>query len=323
MGIIFQLTKNTLKECLREPVFYLILITALVMIGLFPTMSMFVFRKQIKLVADSSMATTMLFGLFVAVLCAGHTISREMKNGTVLLLMSKPVPRALFVISKILGILTALTAFVLLCCCGTFISLLIAKDQFQLDNPAMIAYFAALALCSVYGGVRNFLSQKSFASHAIGAMLIVIPAVTLIFGFMRVPELSLFGADSFIPFKILIPAMLLLFPAVWAMGAISAALAIRLDFISNLMICLAVFLAGLVSQYFLYNWFGPSVTADILGSLIPNWQYFWMADALTNAAPIPASYVIWAYVYVLFYIVIWAFWAMFLFHDSELARDAR
>lgn len=323
MGIIFQLTKNTLKECLREPVFYLILITALVMIGLFPTMSMFVFRKQIKLVADSSMATTMLFGLFVAVLCAGHTISREMKNGTVLLLMSKPVPRALFVISKILGILTALTVFVLLCCCGTFISLLIAKDQFQLDNPAMIAYFSALALCSVYGGVRNFLSQKSFASHAIGAMTAVIPLVTLVFGFLRVPELAEYGADSFIPFRILIPAMLLLFPAVWAMGAVSAALAIRLDFISNLMICLAVFLVGLVSQYFLYNWFGTSAVADILGALIPNWQYFWMADALTNSAQIPASYVLWAYLYVIFYIVIWAFWAMFLFHDSELARDTR
>ena len=58
METIYRLAKNTLKECLREPVFFLILASALVLIGLFPSLSMFVFRKQIKLVVDSSMATT-------------------------------------------------------------------------------------------------------------------------------------------------------------------------------------------------------------------------------------------------------------------------
>ena len=115
MFTIFRLSMNACRECLREPVYYLMLLAALIMIGLFPYFSMFVFRQQIRLVCDSSMATTMLFGLFAAVLCSARTISREMKNGTVLLLMSKPVSRFAFVISKVIGILVSLTIFVLVC----------------------------------------------------------------------------------------------------------------------------------------------------------------------------------------------------------------
>ena len=108
------------------------------------------------------------------------------------------------------------------------------------------------------------------------------------------------------------------------MGVISAALAFRVDFISNLLICLAIFLVGLVSQYFLTQWFGvDSLIGGLLGSLLPNWQFFWMADALTNGAQIPVAYLAWSVVYVLLHIVGWTLWAMFLFQDNELARDSR
>ena len=287
-------------------------------------MSMFVFRKQLKLVIDSSMATTMLFGLFIAVLCAGHTISREMKNGTVLLLMSKPVTRSAFVLSKIFGIFGALTIFVLLCVCASALSVLIAKDQFQLDNVVMSCYFGALAVSAIYGGVRNYMAQKSFSSHAVAAMLVLLPILTVVMYVVRYRAIVAQGYDDYIPLLQLIPALLLMFPAVWVMGLISAALAIRLDFISNLLICLAIFLIGLVSQYFLVQWFGvDSTIGAVLGSILPNWQFFWMADALTNQAQIPGAYVAWAVLYVILHGIGWTLWAMYLFQDNELARDSR
>jgi ABC-type transport system involved in multi-copper enzyme maturation permease subunit len=294
------------------------------MIGLFPGMSMFVFRKQLKLVIDSSMATTMLFGLFIAVLCAGHTISREMKNGTVLLLMSKPVTRSAFVLSKIFGIWGALTIFVTLCVCASAMSVLIAKDQFQLDNIVMGCYFGALGVRAIYGGVRNYMAQKSFSSHAVAAMLVLLPILTVVMYVVRYRAIVAQGYDDYIPLLQLIPALLLMFPAVWVMGLISAALAIRLDFISNLLICLAIFLVGLVSQYFLIQWFcADSTIGAVLGSILPNWQFFWMADALTNQAQIPAAYVVWAVIYVILHGIGWTLWAMYLFQDNELARDSR
>ncbi len=167
MLIIFQLARNTFKECLRGPVYFLILAAALVMMGLFPSLSLFVFKNELKLVLDSCLATTMLFGLFTAVICAGHTINREMKNGTVLLLMSKPVTRIAYVLAKILGITAALTVFVFICNAATFLSALIAKDEFLLDYLTMSLFYGAFLVAVIFGAIRNFFSQKSFSANFI------------------------------------------------------------------------------------------------------------------------------------------------------------
>ena len=81
------------------------------MIGAFPVCTMFVFNGQEKLVIDSAMATTMVFGWIIAVLIASYTISREIENGTALLMLSKPVQRPVFILAKILGIVAALFVF--------------------------------------------------------------------------------------------------------------------------------------------------------------------------------------------------------------------
>ena len=93
---LFKISVNAFRESLREPVYYLMLLAALLLIGHYPSIAIFVFFEQMKLVVDSSMATGLIFSLLVAILCASHTVSREMRNGTVLLLLSKPVQRWIF-----------------------------------------------------------------------------------------------------------------------------------------------------------------------------------------------------------------------------------
>ena len=93
MNNLFKIAVNAFRESLREPVYVLMLLGALVVIGHTPWAAIFVFYEQLKLVVDSFMATSLLFGLVIAVLSASHTVAREMRNGTVLLLLSKPVFR--------------------------------------------------------------------------------------------------------------------------------------------------------------------------------------------------------------------------------------
>lgn len=327
MFTIFRLSMNACRECLREPVFYLMLLAALIMIGLFPYFSMFVFRQQIRLVCDSAMATTMLFGLFAAVLCSARTISREMKNGTVLLLMSKPVSRFAFVIAKIAGILISLTVFVLVCNAATWLSVQIAKDQFRLSTPLIYWYFGAICLAALFGGIRNFISQKSFSSNAVIAMAVIFPLIALVTQIIRVRTWSDYlksDTESFMAADVLLPALCLLFFAVWIMGVISSALATRMEIVGNLMVCLILFLTGMVLHYFAATAFGTgSASALLCTSLVPNWQLFWMADVLANRVHIPASYFLWAAAYSVLYCTAWIGWAFFLFQDSELARDTR
>ena len=323
---LYKLTRNAFIECVREPVYFLMLISALCVIGLYPTGAMFVFRQQIKFVVDSAMATSLIFSLVVAVVCSAHTISREMRNGTVLLLLSKPVTRFSFILSKILGVISAVTVFLFLLNCATLISVMIAKDQFRLEFTMMGVYYGLLAGCALFGGLRNYFKQASFTGNTLLALLAVVPLCAVICYLVRYKMLhspAEIDPEEFIEARHLIPALLLLFPASWTMGTISAALATRIELVSNLTICTVIFLVGLVSKFFALQIFGDTVAGSFFRALLPNWQYFWMADPIEARIQIPVSYLGWSLVYVLFYIAFWTLLAMAFFNEREIARDSR
>ena len=77
-----HITYQTFRECLRQPVYLVILLSSLFLIGLHPILAIFAFQDHVKLVTDSSLATIMVFGWIAAVLCASYSISREIENGT-------------------------------------------------------------------------------------------------------------------------------------------------------------------------------------------------------------------------------------------------
>ncbi len=312
----YHIAKNTFRESLREPIFYVLLLSALILIAHFPTMTLFVFREQIKLVVDSAMATTMVFGLFAAVLCASHTVSREMRNGTALLLLSKPVHRVSFIMAKIVGIIVALTVFVFICNCATLTAVIIAKDQFNLNMHYYYLFFAVLIVAHIYGMISNYIQGKSFASSTIMAMLVMIPLLTLI--------LTIVSHHLDFQFRPLALALTLLFMAVATMGAITVAFASRLDMVANLSICTVIFFLGLVSSY-LFNHHSESMLINFINralyAILPNWQFFWLADALASQKPIPVIYVLWTLVYSLLYMSLCSIWAVVMFQNLELAKD--
>ena len=210
---------------------------------------------------------------------------------------------------------------------ATWLSVLIAIDQCRLSQPLLWCYFGAVCVAALYGGVRNFIGQKSFSSNAVAAMAVLYPAIAVVAHIVRVKALSdyqLTDKETFMAASVLIPALCMLFFSVWIMGVISSALATRMEIVGNLMVCLILFLIGMVLHYFAAQVFGTgSVSALLCTSLVPNWQLFWMADVLANRIHIPASYFVWTAAYSVLYCAAWIGWAFFLFQDSELARDTR
>jgi hypothetical protein len=94
----------------------------------------------------------------------------------------------------------------------------------------------------------------------------------------------------------------------------------RLEMISTLAICSAFFMLGLMSDYL----FGTrakagSWWASAVYSVLPNWQLFWMGDALEEGKAIPWSYVGSAFGYVVAYVGAALAAALCLFEDRELA----
>jgi ABC-type transport system involved in multi-copper enzyme maturation permease subunit len=316
----YYVAKNTYRESIREPIFFILLMFSLILIGIFPGATLFVFREQMKLVIDSSMATTLVFVLVTAVLCAGHTVTREMHNGTVLLLMSKPVHRWSFIVAKILGIMAALMVFVFICNCATMIAVGVSEDQFWINLPGFYSYFAALTVCSIIGIAANFFQGKSFSAVAINALLIVIPIFSVIFLLLVHKNLEDVNIMQ------VIMALILIFFAVAAMGTITVVFSTRIDMVANLCLCSIIFFLGLISSYMFNREFDSAfltIASKCFYAVLPNWQFFWLADALAANQAIPWSYIAWSGVYVVLYMLFCSLWAVILFQNRELAIDVR
>lgn len=317
MSAFFHIARNTFRETLRQPIFFLVLGTALALIGIFPIFTLFVFREQVKLVVDSALATSLLFGWGAAALAASHAISREIRTGTALLVLSKPVERGTFLAAKMAGVLAALLLFMFLTALATLVAVRVARDQFQLDNRALGLYFATLAAGCAVGGVVNFSRRSSFPMAAVLGWLALLPVTALGVGL-----LSPGGGDVPTGYEWeLLPALLLITLAALAMGALATALSTRLDLVPNVVLCSAIFLLGLMSDYLFGRHAGGSLPAAVLYAVIPNWQLYWMADALAAHKPIPWDYVAWAAGYTVQFIAIFGLLAATLFHNREVGRQ--
>lgn len=316
---LFKISVNAFRESLREPVYYLMLLAALLLIGHYPSIAIFVFFEQMKLVVDSSMATGLVFSLLVAILCASHTVSREMRNGTVLLLLSKPIQRWSFILGKIIGIVAASALFALLCNLATVISVYIAVDQFRFDLVLYYSFLGLLFLSSAIGMLFNFWRGSSFPEIATYATLLCVGVFAIYCKlFQPVPENVIVG-DLF-------RALAMVNLAVVAMSTIAVVGAINLDVVPNLCVCTVVFFMGLVSSYLFQRQTDSEIVNVIFSTMyaiLPNWQFFWLADAIAVQRTIPYSYIIDAAIYVILYVVILSMWAVALFQNKEVAGDTR
>ena len=128
-------------------------------------------------------------------------------------------------------------------------------------------------------GFSNFFLRRPFVSDAVLALAVTTTlAAGLIFQFVR--QMQSLGVTAHVDWR-LVPAGILILFALWVLAALALACSTRLDTIPTLAVCSAFFLIGLMSDYL----FGIRAAAgqwwaSMLYTVIPNWQIFWLADAL-------------------------------------------
>src|SRR5436190_16428541 len=100
---------NAFMELIRQPIF-LLLMTSSAAFEIFLSLTYyFAFGDDQKLVKNSVLAVMLLAGLLGAVLSASSSLAREIRTGTALAVLSKPVGRAQFLLAKYVGLVLALT----------------------------------------------------------------------------------------------------------------------------------------------------------------------------------------------------------------------
>ena len=105
---IRAVAENTFLEAVRQKVFAVLLIFALVLLGGANYFAEFSFQEQFKFLKDLGYATISLTGLLVGLLGAAQLIPAEIERRTILTALCRPLRRWEFVAGKYLGLVSLL-----------------------------------------------------------------------------------------------------------------------------------------------------------------------------------------------------------------------
>jgi ABC-type transport system involved in multi-copper enzyme maturation permease subunit len=293
----------TAVETIRQPLCLLLTSACVLVTALNPMLVMFEFGEEGRLARDTGLACHFVFGVFVAGYAACSTLAREIRGGTAAAVLSKPVSRDTLFLAKFAGLAAVLAAFSASAGLATLMSERVAERFY--DTPKLVAYvkdwrtgfllLAAPLAAYALAGWLNWRRRRPFESAAFGSLLAALSVAFAVAGCFE-PT----GEPAFLRFHFdwrILPAAMLVTLALLIFAAMALGLSTRLGTVPTVSLCLAVLGLGLVSDYVFGRAAPGSAWAVLAYALVPNWQNFWLSDALASGGRIPWSYVGQAAVY--------------------------
>lgn len=313
---LLTIAKNTFTETIRQPVYAVIIVFALVLMLLAPSISMYTLDEDIKLLRELGLSTLFLAGLFIAVFASTGTITEEIESGTITTILSKPISRPVFVLGKFFGVVGAVTlAHALLT-----MAFLMATRHGVLENASDTVDWTVITTAAIsFGGaflitaLINYIYDWNFPSTAI-VLSTILSAFGILFLLFVDKEWKFNPANNhFNSFDLI--ASLLLLMAIFILVALATLFSTRFNEVLTMTFCIGVFLLGLISDWafgrFAIRNIGEATSglwdqAGILMAkagvvLVPNLQLYWVSDAIYETGYVPAKYLVLMSGYTLLY----------------------
>ena len=291
------LTALTAAEMLRQPICLLITIVCVALTTMVPLMTAHNFGEYGRLARDSGLAFQLMFGLALAGYTACATLQRERRSGTLSAVLSKPVGRWTFFMAKFLGIAAVIAVFSFCAGLSTLLAHRIAMQYttdtgFLVDRlTAWLVMLSPVGACAI-GAWANYHRGRAFPSTALLALPALLALVTAACGcFTREGRWHAYNPQ--LQWQILTAALIVMFGLI-VLASIALSLAVRLPLTPTIAICFGLLLLGLASDY-LFKGIGTLYT------MIPNWQNFWVADAIAGGGTVSAACVARTALYTLLY----------------------
>src|SRR3954454_24648654 len=175
---------NAFMELVRQPVFLLLMTSSAVFEIFLATPYYFAFGDEPKLVKNSTLAVMLLAGLFGAVLSASASLGREIRSGTALAVLSKPVGRAQFLLAKYVGLIAALLLLTYVNLLGALLASRMAFDAYgSTDLFAVGVIVLALIFAYLLGGFSNFFLRRPFVSDAVFSVIVMLTIAFVVINF--------------------------------------------------------------------------------------------------------------------------------------------
>lgn len=291
--VILALARNALLESIRQPVHTVLICGGLLAMLLNVNVAGYTLEDDNKLLVDLGLSTLFLTGLLMSAFIATSVLCKEIENKTVLTVVSKPVPRPFVVLGKFLGVIAAIgLAYGLL----SIVFLLTIRHQVQssvragdIFDPVVILFgFLAISLTFLIAGLANYLYRWSFpATFACSGFVLAFISFLTISCISRKWKIQSPSSD-FDP-QLMI-GIVLIFEAIITITSIAIAASTRFGQVATLLICIGFFLVGLVGEYFATVTLQSNAWLQPFANVLPNLQFFWPADALTQGHTITLEY---------------------------------
>ena len=297
-GKLVAIAGNTLRETVRQPIYAVLMWVMGFWVALTPAVAGFTLGNRegdTKMVQDIGLTTLLLYGLLASVFGAAGAISREIESHTVLTVVSKPVSRPVFLLGKYLGVGGAVSLGYYFLCLVLFLATrhgVLSTASDKPDQPVLLFGALALLISLLAAAFGNFVYGWYFPT---ALMAWVVPLGTLalvgVLFFSRTWQFQSPTTD-FGDMQ-LIYAVTMTFCGVLILTAFAVTLATRFGQILTLLLCAAVYVLGLLADYYLGR---PAAAGEawfykLAYAIVPNFQFFWVGDALTQEQIIPAAQV--------------------------------
>jgi len=257
-----------------------------------PALAGYTMSDDNKLLIDMGFSTLFLAGLLMAGFTATGVLGQEVDSRTALTVVSKPVARPVLVLGKYLGV-SAVMAVAFGTLCGIFLLTVrhrvmqTATDPF--DGPVLLFGAGAGVLATAGATLNNYLYRRPFVPGfvlSLGALI----AIAWVSVLLVSKQWQIQSPSIDLEPQILI-GLFLIFQAVLVLTAVAVAASTRLGQVLTLMVCVLVFLLGLLNDYLFGRFAHTHTVAKVCYMVTPNLQLFWPADALTQGHPFTPGYV--------------------------------
>jgi ABC-type transport system involved in multi-copper enzyme maturation permease subunit len=322
---LYAIAKVTCLQILRQPIFGVLLLLAMGIMTIAPSLTAFTLDDDNKMLQNLCLSTVLVGGLLLAAFASSGAISAEIEDQTILTIVSKPINRLIFIAGKFLGVMAAMSAATLFMTM-TFLLVLrhgvmsTASDTH--DMPVILFGLGSAVLAILLAGLGNYLFDWQFSPTAMGIGLPLMFFGTILCGFFnKAWTIQSFGQGFSIE---VISSCFLLLLAVWVLAGVCLVCSTRMNVVWTLSLAFVILCLGMVWDYYLL----PKVTGEqiwitkilwsILYALVPNFQVFWMLDALDQGKHITAGYILQACGYAAVYSLAMLFLAYLLFLDRQV-----
>ncbi len=107
MNILAPLIFSSFREIVRQPFYYIILLSGCFIIILSFAFVFFAFGEEARMIRDMAISTITFGGILTGCLASSILVAREFERQTVLAVLCKPVSKTYFILGKYMGILAA------------------------------------------------------------------------------------------------------------------------------------------------------------------------------------------------------------------------